>query len=97
MARSFIQKLRGLLFRKQIVQGEGLFLEPCNSIHMFGMKYSIDAIFLDRRGKVVALLRNFSPGKVSALYWSAHACLELPAGAIDKSGTELDDELVIED
>ncbi len=85
--------MRGLLGTTQIEQGEGLFLMPCNSIHMFGMKYAIDAVFVDRQGKVVGLVHNIKPGQCSSVFWGAKNCLELPPGTIGDTNTETGDQL----
>jgi len=97
VADSFFLRLRGLLFRDRISPGEGLYLEPCRSIHMFGMTYAIDAVFLDAQGVVVALLENLGPGKISGIYPRAIGCLELPTGTISNTGTVLGDKLEIGD
>ncbi|HEY9733393.1 MAG TPA: DUF192 domain-containing protein [Drouetiella sp.] len=94
VADSFASRLRGLLYSKPIVAGQGLLLKPCNSIHMIGMAYAIDAIFLDDDYKVVGLVNDIQPMQVSKVYRQATACLELPAGTISSTGTELGDQLV---
>lgn len=75
--------------------GEGLLIAPCNSIHMFGMKYAIDCIFLDANNKVVGLVENIAPGKMSRVFGPAKQCLELPAGAIASSSTQMGDLLTV--
>ena len=93
IADGFISRLVGLLGSPPLVSGEGLFITPCNSIHMIGMRFSIDAVFVDKSLEVVGLVRDIQPGRVSTLYRRAHSCLELPSGAIDASRTELGDKL----
>lgn len=93
MASSWISRLRGLLFTKEIKQGEGLFLSPCNSIHMFGMIYSIDAVFVDKSNTVVGLDRKIRPMMMSTIYFKAESCIELPAGTIDSTRTEIGDQI----
>lgn len=58
---------------------------------MFGMKFPIDAVFLDKNGVVVGILEDFAPGKLSRIFGKAKSCLELPAGTIKKTGTTLGD------
>ncbi|MBS2000551.1 MAG: DUF192 domain-containing protein [Candidatus Obscuribacterales bacterium] len=94
VADSFASRLRGLLYSKPIVAGQGLLLKPCNSIHMIGMTYPIDAIFLDDDYKVVGLVDDIQPMQVSKVYKEARACLELPSGTISSTGTQLGDQLV---
>jgi len=91
MADSFLTRLRGLLWRRPLQPGEGLYLTGCRSIHMFGMKYAIDAVFLDRAGSVVGVVRALPPGAVSRFYRAAEGCLELPAGTIEATGTQVGD------
>jgi uncharacterized protein len=94
VADSYLSRLRGLLYSKPIVAGQGLLLKPCNSIHMIGMTYSIDAIFLDDDFKVVAAVEEIKPMQVSKLFRDATACLELPSGTISNTGTQVGDQLV---
>ena len=90
-AFNFFARLKGLLFTTELKHGDGLFLSPCNSIHMFFMLYAIDAVFVDKANKVVALVKGIKPWCVSAMYFDAHACLELPVGTIDSTNTEVGD------
>ena len=94
IAKSFFARAKGLLGTTELPKGDGLLIDPCNSIHMFGMKYSIDAVFLDRSLTVVAVLDSIAPGKISKLYSSAHSCLELPAGTARETNTEVGDKLL---
>ena len=84
MATSFFKRLKGLLGTDSLDEDAGLFLSPCKSIHMFGMKYAIDAVFLDKELKVAELVERLEPGAVSGHYGDAHSCLELKAGMIEK-------------
>ncbi|PKM92635.1 MAG: hypothetical protein CVU80_02330 [Elusimicrobia bacterium HGW-Elusimicrobia-4] len=46
IAESYLQRTKGLLGRENIDENEGLLIKNCNWIHMFFMKFPIDAIFL---------------------------------------------------
>jgi uncharacterized protein len=94
-AYSFLARLRGLLFAPPIKPGQGLLIKPCNSIHMIGMKYAIDVVFLDKQNRVVGLVENIGPGKISAVYRKAHCCVELPSGTISATATADGDELAL--
>lgn len=93
MADNFFSRMKGLLGTRELPEGEGLLLKPCNSIHMFGMKYAIDAIFLSRDLEVVGLVESIQPGKISGYFKRAYMCLELPAGTIAKTGSQIGDRL----
>jgi uncharacterized membrane protein (UPF0127 family) len=93
LARGFLARARGLLGRNGLGEGEGLILRPCNSVHMFFMRFPIDVVFLDRRGRVVGLSWHLPPGAVSRLYSRAAQAVELPAGTLGRTGTNLGDVL----
>ncbi|MBI5549586.1 MAG: DUF192 domain-containing protein [Deltaproteobacteria bacterium] len=87
VAQTWFARLKGLLGRAELAQGEGLHLVPCSSIHMFFMRFSIDVAFLDQQGRVVRAIHGIKPWRATRMYLDAHSALELPAGALQKSGT----------
>ncbi len=95
-ARSALVRMKGLLGRGGLELGEGLLIVPCNSIHTFFMRMSIDAAFLDTEGVVVALYGALPPWRATRLHLRARSVLELPAGTLAASGTEVGDCLIIE-
>lgn len=92
-AESFAERARGLLGRRSIDCGEGLWIEPCSSIHMFFMRFAIDAVFVDRQGKVTRAVSNLRPWRIAFGGRGARAVLELHAGTIAASGTRVGDVL----
>jgi uncharacterized membrane protein (UPF0127 family) len=96
LADSFWPRLRGLLGRKGLEQGEGLVIVPCSSIHMLGMKFALDVLHLHRDGTVLKVLPNIKPGRLGPMVWRSHAAVELPAGTIAATGTVLGDRIVLE-
>ncbi|MGE5309360.1 MAG: DUF192 domain-containing protein [Deltaproteobacteria bacterium] len=95
-ADSFLKRLVGLLDRDHLDEGEGLILDPSNSIHSFFMRFTFDALFLDKRNKVVASMPCFKPCRVSPVFFSAASTLELPSGTIARTSTRLGDQIRIE-
>jgi len=63
-------------------------------IHTWFMRFPIDVLFLDRSGIVVGLRSNLQPYRLAGALRTA-AVLELPAGAIAGSGTEVGDRVDI--
>jgi len=57
------------------------------------MRFSIDVLLLDRERRVLSVYRNLRPFRVNAIKWNATAALELPAGTIAATNTQLGDEL----
>jgi len=49
---------------------------------MWGMRYPIDVISVDRRDRIVAVHRQVRPGRIAG-HWRAVRTIELPAGALD--------------
>ena len=93
VASSAIDRSVGLLRTAEVRPGEGLWIERSPSIHMFFMRYPIDAIFVGKDGRVTRIAHNLKPWRV--VWWArgAHDCLELRAGAAAESGTQAGDEL----
>lgn len=85
VARSFPERLLGLLGRPLMAQDEALLLAPCASIHTFWMRYAIDAVFLSRDGEVLVVVPNLRPWRAAAVR-RAYACLELPTSGADRFG-----------
>lgn len=92
-ASRFGTRLVGLLGRGRLGPEEALWLVPCRAIHTIGMRFPIDVLFLDRGGRVVATLENVRPWRLSPLVRRAHGVLELRAGTVRKSATQVGDAI----
>ena len=79
VAKSALSRMRGLLGRPRLSQGQGMLLRPCNLIHTVGMRYPIDVVFLRRDGLVLEVARELAPGRMRGR-WGAHSVLELAGG-----------------
>jgi uncharacterized membrane protein (UPF0127 family) len=79
-------RLRGLLGTRTLPEGEGLWIRPCRQVHMFGMRYPIDVVFLDDAHCIVGLTSDLQPGRISPKVREATSVLELPAGTIARRG-----------
>lgn len=93
MAETFLDRLKGLLGKESLSSGKGMWIRPCKGIHTFGMRFPIDAVFLDKGNKVVALCRNLRPNHMTSVHFNAASVLELPTGAIDSTSTAVGDTL----
>lgn len=83
-ANNFIKRFMGLMGRKSLEEGKGLLLDPCNQIHTFGMKFSIDTLTLDKNGVIIYIDKRVEPGKVRKIVPKGKKVLELPSGTVDK-------------
>lgn len=93
VARALTERNVGLLRTPHLAPGEGLWIERSPSIHMFFMRYPIDAVFVDAHGRVTQVVPGLKPWRV--VWWArgARDCLELPAGTAAASRTQAGDEL----
>jgi uncharacterized membrane protein (UPF0127 family) len=72
---------------------DGLLLTPCNSVHTLFMRFAIDVVFLNGEQKVVHMVSNMFPGKVSPVIKGARYVLELPANNIKQHGLLVGDQI----
>lgn len=99
IAGSFMGRLMGLMGRATLPAGDGLWLPGGNGIHMFFMRFPIDAVFLGRADaagvrRIVGLRRSLAPWTgIVPFVRGADGVLELPVGAAD--GSELGDEVIL--
>ncbi len=83
LADTFLARARGLMFRKAMEDIDGMLIKPCNSIHTFGMRFSIDVVFLNNKYEVVKVFENLRPFRMTRPYFSATQVLELKAGTLN--------------
>jgi uncharacterized membrane protein (UPF0127 family) len=86
---------KGLLGRAGMDEQEGLWIQPTSSIHMWFMRFPIDVVWAAGDGRVLKLVENIGPWRMSFCR-GAKVALELPVGAIARSGVQVGDHLVIE-
>lgn len=79
-------RLKGLLGTRSFEPGNGLWIKPCQQVHMIGMRYPVDLVFLDDGGRVVRTIGSLAPNRISPKVADAASVLELPAGTIAGSG-----------
>ena len=96
-ADNFFTRLIGLLGRKHLGPEEAFWLVPSKGIHTVGMKFAIDAVFLDKASKVVNVVSGLRPYSVTQMGSAVHSVLELPEGTVRKSRTDLGDQIEISD
>src|ERR671924_407786 len=80
LANTFWKRLRGLMGRASLPPDEGLLFRGTGEIHMFFMRFAIDAVFCDRDLRVVKVVRDLKPWRV-AVARGASVVVELAAGA----------------
>ena len=79
LAETALTRMRGLLGRRNLPSGEGILLKPASSVHMAFMRFAIDAVFLDRDGRVLKIAEDLRPWRLAGSR-GAKSVVELPAG-----------------
>jgi uncharacterized membrane protein (UPF0127 family) len=87
---------RGLLGRDALAADEGMYIVPTQWIHMFGMRFPIDVAFLAADGKVLHIHHKLKPNRLSRPVWRAEGALELAAGILQETNTEVGDIIQFE-
>jgi uncharacterized membrane protein (UPF0127 family) len=94
IADTSAKRRTGLLKHTGLAAGDGLWIVPCESVHSFFMKFTIDVLYLDRKHRVKKIRPDMAPWRISGCLL-AHSVLELPAGTIARTGTQRGDQLEI--
>ena len=91
IAHSFSDRSRGFLGYDRPDQDQSLLLDPCGSIHTFGMRFALDVLFLDRHNRVLRVLTGLPPWRIAFGGWRARKTIECAAGALPlpKPGEQL--------
>lgn len=93
LADTFFSRMRGLLGRRELNEGQALLITRCQSIHMFFMRFPIDVIFVDKNNVVVGLTSNIRPFQLSPVFFKSSFVLECPAGTIADKAVSVGDQL----
>jgi uncharacterized protein len=92
VADTFLRRLRGLLGRKGWGPFDGLWIEPCAGVHALGMAFPVDVILVDESRRAL-WVRTLRPWRIGGYHLDARAALELPAGTLERTGTQPGDRL----
>ncbi len=84
IADTFFSRLKGLMGRKEMNENEAMLLVPCNGIHTFFMRFTIDAIFLSEDNHVLSYVSEIPPWSLWMPVRGSHKVLELKGGMLNK-------------
>ncbi len=87
LADTFWRRFRGLMGRERLPPGEGMLFRPGGSIHMFFMRFPIDAVFCDRDLCVIGVEAGLRPWRLAGRR-GAKVTIELAAGEAGRRGVE---------
>ncbi len=95
-ANTLWSRFWGLMGKPGLPKGQGLWIEPCCDIHSCFMRFPFDAVFVDRDHTVLHCIEAMVPWRISRFVRGGRAVLELPAGTIQQSQTQVGDRLMLE-
>lgn len=79
IADTFFKRFLGYMFQKQ-PEHEAILIKPCNSIHSYFMKFSIDVLFINNNNEIIKKVDGLKPGKVIFKIEGATMVLEAKEG-----------------
>jgi uncharacterized membrane protein (UPF0127 family) len=85
---------RGLLGRDSLDPSSALVIAPCSAIHTFFMRFAIDVVFVDRRGRVLHIVRDLPPWRIAASL-RAYAVIEMTGGSLPRNDLAIGDRLYL--
>lgn len=95
VADTSLSRMVGLLGRRGLNAGGGLWIMPSSGVHTLGMMFSIDVIGLDKELRVVKLWPRLVPFRVTSVSLKVRSVVELEAGRIEACQVQLGDLLQI--
>ncbi len=95
VAKNSFTRLRGLIGVRELSQGDGLLITPCKGVHCMFMSIPIDVLYVDKNDKVIAMDHGMRPWSFGRLRRSSRYVIELPAGLLAATGTNVGDQLQV--
>ena len=92
IAEAYRTRAKGLLGRNGI--DGALLLRPARSVHSFGMRFPIDVAFCDADLYVLDIIA-LRPHRMTLPRWRARAVIEAEAGAFDRWGVHVGDQVEV--
>jgi len=85
LAKTVFTRLKGLLGRSKLDPGEGIWLQPCASVHTLFMRFRIDVVFCDRDLRVLSVAPEVPRWRMRSQR-GARIAIELSAGEAARRG-----------
>ncbi len=83
VADSLGARIKGLLGKTGLEDGQGLLIKPCSSIHMFFMKIPLDVLFLTKDSRIIKVVKGLKPWRLCGCLFGGYMVLELKKGTLD--------------
>ena len=92
VADSFWSRAIGLMGRRDLAAGHGVWIQPCASIHTLFMRFPLDVIFLNTELRVVKVVPHLAPWRMAWGGRGTRSVVEVHSGtlaALPKPGDQL--------
>lgn len=83
VADTIFSRMKGLLGTAHLPENSGLWLKPCKGVHTFGMKFTIDVVFLNKNNQVVAIVEKLRPNCLTRIIPEAATVIELKSSSAE--------------
>jgi len=95
VANGWWTRFWGLMGRKQLPEGLGLWIKPSSSVHTSFMRFPIDLVYLSGENEVVKICTRVRPWRLSFGGRGAETVLELAPGALERVQLRIGERLTI--
>lgn len=79
VADTYLSRLRGLIGHAPLASGDALWIRPCQQVHTHFMGYPLHVIFLDAEQRVLRVVQDMRPWRVSPWVRQAKSAIEFNA------------------
>ncbi len=95
-ARSFKDRLVGLMFRRTMNTTEAIYFPNCRQVHTMFVRFPIDLIFINKDFSVVRIIHKMKPYRISPIVFNAYGVIEVTPGFIKKVKIKIGEKLKFE-
>ena len=83
--RGALERIQGLIGKKELEHGACFWIPACPGIHTFFMQFSLSLIWTNKKFQVTALCSTAPPGKLVFGPWSSWHVFEFQAGKLQSN------------
>lgn len=94
LANNFFTRLKGLMGKKNM-DYDALCIKPCKGVHTFFMRFNINIIYVDKKGRILKIIKNLKPWKVTKFIKESEYIIEIDSKKSKYMKIEVGDELEI--
>jgi len=92
-ARTFWERSKGLLGKDSLDPNTSMWISNCPWIHTFFMRFTIDAVFVDKQLRVTRIKNRIPPGRITMPSLKASSVFEMAAGVAQEKNVQVGDQL----